>query len=658
MRSVIVFSLTLILLTCCTTGVMAAQRGLFLLGQYRQWVDLSYQYDGTQAETNSSGQHRFTEDYHFDIAYAVYNPRILNGRFTADVRTDQTKFTGTGTSPGISSGVGFLYNLAGVAFDRSSHPIDFFTTSSISEEPQEFTRGYQVKTDAYGAGLSLLNTHLPLRVSFDRLTNETDGLPVDFRQTHNRVLINLSHKYGSRSLTQLDISAVKDTYQALTGANSGFTNNYSFSLGNNLSLLPSSRNLTLDSHLKVVEQSGDNPSNEWNVQESLLWQPGKALTSGLDYTHDNLEYSGLNQQSDNGRAWVQHRLFESLTTGMEVRARRDTLSSGYEQEVAGRFSLNYKKVLPSSSLLTLEGYEQYGVTDRRFGDGRLTAVNESHQANAFFQPFTLKNPNVDLTSIVIRNKDPLANQNQPYVEGTDYQVQTVGNLTQIATFPGSRIKEGATLLVTYAYTVDPAVQFATNAHSASGNLWLFSNKYRFYGRWEEVTFDLLSGRADQVNLPAQRAYHFGFETKVDELFMGLEYTNIDSDNDKEQSIQGTLRYTGQLGTDNYSVFVTDRYTLIEPTAFTGPGTSERDENNLNAGGIYNTRLFNSILCSVAANYFNVRGLYDRDDFSGSLRLSWGMGKLRIMLLAQAYFRDNAGSWTSDEHVRFNLTRYF
>ena len=136
-----------LLLIMLPDNALAAKRGLILLGNFRHWTDLSYDYDGQTFEAggqnSSTRQQRFEEDYFFLFDYAILHPRILHGQFAGDLKLHQQLFSLQDSSTS-TFGSSLLYKLSGTALDRSPMPIRFTNGIELINVQQEFSRSYDV----------------------------------------------------------------------------------------------------------------------------------------------------------------------------------------------------------------------------------------------------------------------------------------------------------------------------------------------------------------------------------------------------------------------------------------------------------------------------------------------------------------------------------
>lgn len=650
---------------------VAAPRGLFILGDFNHWVELEYRYDGQETktkETSSRSQNYFKEEYNGQIAYAILDPRLWRGKLSAGVSLDQGYYSSNASSRS-SSGRSFKYNFTGAALEKSAFPLHLFGRSELIHAQREFSNPYDINLDTYGLNFSLKNRYLPVRLDYTRTTTETTGLVSDRIQESDTVSLEMSHNLGKISHTNGRISFFDNNSKSKLTDIAAENKTYEASLRNQLSLSKSIAGRTLISHLlarqETWEQNIDRQEvKTYTLEEQVVWPFGRALTSGVNYSFTSRESFRGKDQYHNGRIWIQHRLFESLTTQLDGDFRKDDLVTGTEQNVAGAIGLLYQKKLPWDSQFQLNFNQLYQVTDRNQSGVSQLLVDEPHTAVAdpvipgLVPPILLRNGNVAPESIVIRNADPSVRL-LPYVVNVDYGVQQTGLQTQIVILPGSDIVVGDNLLINYLYLANPQVGYSTSTRRIGFNLPLFNYLYRFYGSWLDSRQELLSGRADLIRLTGQTAYKLGFETNRLYFSCGAEYEDVDSDQDKHQTILGFLRHSHRFGRGTLSLYTSDAYTKTRPNSFTGSGVPDRTVNSLSAGGTYSAQLFSTAQMSFTAKYFNLSGdALGRDDVSLGLNIRWNYGKISVSLLSQVNWRMLPGTTTRDEYLRLHLTRYF
>ncbi len=637
---------------------MAAKRGLILLGNFRQWVDLSYNYDAQTSETagtsTSSSQQRVEEDYHFLFDYAIYHPRLLRGQFAGDLKLDQ-QYISLQNSSSSTYGTGLLYKLSGTALDRTPLPISFANSLEFNNVQQEFARSYDLTVSTNSAGFSLNNKFLPVNFSYTSTSSETSGLVTDRIENNEIVLLNMTNAVANLSQTNFNLQHSKvDTI--LKGTSETFpSRSFEVNLHNVLNFPKEGKSRNLDSTLQLHQQAGVTEYSSITLAESLTWELGKALSSSLGYSYNyrNAPQAGT-ETSHEGHFQLQHRFVQSVATQLELSARRDNLSIGTEQEMGGGLGVSYQKKLPAESSVQVNFTQRYMVNERNLINSDITVFDEPHTVAPPALIF-LNKPDVIPGSVIVRN----AVTGVPFTLTIDYNLVPFGAQTEIVIVPGGGINVGDTLLVTYAYRANPQISFATTTRRLSVNLPLFNYAYRFYGHYATMNQDLLSGQADITTLVNSREYQLGVECKRNRLTFGGEYGNFDSDQDKHEYYEGHARIHRQFGVNSLGLNVSDRYTITYPTSFSSAAIGTTKQNTITAGAVYNRPLIDTAQLLMTGNYISTRGsILNRDNAMVMVNVRWNHGKLMLSLNGQVNWQFLPGNTTRDDHLRLQVTRYF
>lgn len=639
-----------------TPGAALAQvTRVISLSNIQQSVDTSYRFDASQSQLASSTQHGLQEDYHFTIDYSIYKARLLHGQIALDLQADQNYFSGGGGASRGSYGLGLLYDINGVFLDRFPYPVTFNFSSQLTEVPREFAPSYQQQTDTVSLGVSLASRKLPTAFNYTRSSNETSGLEINRKMKSESFSFGASHSLMRLSDTQLSVIGTSLDLATSDGAENDHSGNLESTLNNTLTFSTSELSRVLYSRARVVNQSGNNESRSMELGESLNWDLGRALTSGADYTLSNREGIKESSQTTNtGRLWLQHRLFKSLTTRLDLNASDNSLATGSDRTVYGGLSLTYQKILPSEGRLQLQGNQQYGVTSSRLSDNTLPVFAEQHTVGPLLL-VTLDRPNVDPDSpIEVWN----AARTRKY-ELSDYEVVNNGTVTEliIKVGPLASISPGELLSIDYDYLVNSDITYSSTSRGLGTDLSFLNNKYRMFANWDTSRQDLISGKADQINLTGTDNYRTGVETRFESGSLATEYSRSDSSSDLSQSLSATLLHSGKYGPGAYTLSVADRYVRTESNSLTAK-TPRRSTNVVSAGGSYTRVLDNSVVLTTTANYLGTMGFVDSNNLSLSLGLRWNIRRLTITMLTRANLRYASGNLTSDEHLQLRLSRYF
>lgn len=658
---VLLTSILLILLP--GNNALAAQKGLFLMENLTQSVNLSYQYNrqdvsGGGSHTSAS-QNRFQEFYNFDIKYAIYNPRILNGRISAKARADQDFLSSNAAPSSSSSGAGFQYYLDGLFLERGYTPIQFFSGSELTHVQNSFSPGYDLTVDSMGIGTSIRNRIVPITVEYRRYANETSGLSEDRTQTNDQVSVRAKHTVPSVSQTDLDLFRTNSRSEPKGGRGAVDTNRSAeASLINDLTW--KDNRYSVRSALRFRDELHLGKTENFDWQESFSWRLGPALHLGLGYNNSSSTFESsitnisASRTSNAGKIWLTHKLYRNLTSQLEVNARQADLTNGKEKEYSGTLSFNYVRSLPNNGSLNLRYSELLTVIDRDLTSGETLAPSEPLTVQLLGQNL-LQQPNVVVDAIIVRDADPNI-RIIPYVRGVDYEIIQIGAFTGFNfSIAGSQITDGKNLLITYSFLVNPSIKYQTSSRKFGASLSL-SGRHIIYGDFARSEQELLSGRTDLLQLNSATNYTLGFSSEIGRLSFGIQNAYINSTLDKHSSYEGFVRYSHFFPQSTLLCQSRDRYTLYGVTA---ANRNERSENVFNVTVNYTKPLFRNAIAIASATYTNTRGgAIVRDDAELGVNFQWGYGKIYLTLAGKIYWRDLAGTTSLDNQASVQVARYF
>jgi hypothetical protein len=644
------------LLTFSAVNATAASEGLFLLANFRQVAHLSYKFDRYHLERGTTSRHTAYEDYSFKGDYAILEPGLLNGNFTLGARLKQNYSPDSSSDRTFTLDRGLFYDIRGVFAEKSAYPLGFFLNSKMEEISDGFGQNYQLDTRNWGLHQTVKSNFLPSTVSFIRTESKTEGLAIDRQSTQDNLTFSVKH---NRSISETNFEALfsREDYAATTVNEKEFRKSSELNLRNKLAWRDGDKARNLNSVVKYWQSIGLNDRTNFSWSENLYWDLGKALRSGLSYGFSDSE-SGPNQrQSNTGRAWLRHELYKSLTTNLEGYAREVRFFPGSEQQLGGQASLGYRKILPAQSLLSANVHGQYQISDRDFAAATLAFFDEVHTVS-FTEPLFLENPDVIAASVVVWNQN-LAIRATPYIKDVDFRLIQSGDRTEVVvtSFDLSNIiPEETVLIISYEVVVDPDVKFASKSWGTDAQVRLWENRFRFYGSYDQSKNTMLSGESSRVGLENLRTvFRLGAEAKEKGYTLSGEYMNTDSVTTRAQSLVARLHYSGEWHNGKTTYYLENRYWWYDVSA----GQREIDDRNtLKVGGDYRKTIFGDVVFSTWANYLTSMGKVDSELINVGADVRWQYRRLVFSLRGWSGFRRFGGDWASEDHVRFDLTRYF
>ncbi|HEY5512726.1 MAG TPA: hypothetical protein VIK40_03695 [Geomonas sp.] len=653
--------LVLVLLLVLPASAYCQQYSLFLLGNFEQSLALSYDYAGrndsyAQGRTNTSSQHRFEETYHIALPYAILSPRILKGSLALDFGFNQGFFSNSGSPSGSDSRLDFQYRIDGLLLDRTGTPARFAYSSTISHVQQEFSSGYDLLTDVRSLGFSIKNKRVPVVANYTETSNTTSGLPQDTVQHNRNFFIGANNKWKEFSNTQ-GIISFTDSSSSIQGSDLAPTSgrSYNMSFSNALSWGGSGKEKQFSTQYNYLGSAGLFTQTSSGLGLSYSQALGRALHYGVGYQNSTAESQGNHSNTNSGNAWVEQKLFENLLTRIDVNAHKDDASNGTEQEVTGTLNIAYQKKLPRDSSCGITYQQQIDVLDRNFTTA--TAPADETLTVDSFNGNLLKFSFVDQASIVVHNPEKIS---VPYVAGTDYFLEPVGNRTRLTFIGSPSISGGDKLQVTYNYTVNPSISFETDSRAVGASLSLFRSRYNLRGSYSESQQHLLSGEADSLRLEKQKSYTLGADTRWDRASLSLNYNLSQSSQTQQQGVEGTATHDRDFAAGTATFQVRDSYTTAQREGVDlGGGTETTSANTFNLGASFKTVLFGNIATLLRTSYTHTGGSgASRDFYNLGVNMNTSYRRFVITLRSQLNWQSLVDYTTRSESVRLDITRFF
>lgn len=631
--------------------------GFLLLGNFRQWASLAYEYNGHKGSTPGSGTstNHFMEKYHFTIDAGIIDPSLLKLQLDSDIWFDQSSFARETGGEQSSKSFRYQYSLVGSAFDRKPYPMTIISSRQLETIVTPLIPTFNIDSTQNGVNIALQNSVVPVWFQYMRTTADTSGLRQDYSTTADSFNLRARHDIQRITYTDANISVFRQ-HQTTAGLQPTTSRNYGITLNNNINF-DRAQKYSLASGISVQEgKNGDIPQKNLDWTETLSARFGKALSGKLANRYNLNETIGFDNRKQSFKintltGTLSHKLGESLETRIGGRYRETDIFGGIETAYAGSVGALYTKKLPKTSNLTLSVTGEHEITERNVFASQLSIRDEAHTMGTDTDFIALNV--VPLFKVVsVRNADP--NFPEPYEEGIDYAVNTAfGGIDIIDPL---KFLPGTVVLISYIVHIDASTRkYSTDAFSATGNLSLFSNHYRLAASFASNEQNLIAGQTTNLGLNSTRSAQVHFDANYPSNTFSLEYGNYASNASNYTYFEGgwqSMRGFLPLG---ISLRARDRYTIYDQTR-SNRGYSV---NTAEIGSSFSRALTSWAQLSLSANYVNTRGenisrdyAYFRVDMKGRF------SRLLINLIGQSIFRIRSAETIRDDYFRIDLTRYF
>jgi hypothetical protein len=341
-------------------------------------------------------------------------------------------------------------------------------------------------------------------------------------------------------------------------------------------------------------------------------------------------FSGTTSDSiqNYGAAGIQHQLFESLSSGVELHGSTLDSTSGdssFDLKSAGLSgTINYNKRLGDWGRLFVANSTGYTLNEEQTSGSELILPDESHivPANGLFQ---LGQPRV-LAILSVTDTNGISLQ-----EGGDYTVNRSLDPWQIHVDSSGplHVHPGSTVRVAYSVRSNPSGRYSTLANQSQLSLRFWRDMMNVF-----VRYGLTDNRASSSDFLLQDEEEF--QTGADFNWRGLalhgDYTDHHSTLFNSKGYNLSENYARNLsGQSSLGVDLSQQWTTFS----SGAGATATETQRLsfyNFMAHYNWHPFVRVSLNVEAGYRRQRGLgFDQDLFAVRSYLNWTVGKLEFRL---------------------------
>jgi len=406
--------------------------------------DYLYEHDTNQQQGTTTGttDNRFQETLNMLTDAYVLSPNLAYINLGGTFGLQQESFDGPGGKQ-YTTGVLDGWDVSTTFLRNEVAPLTLYTRRTEQLITPDFSPSLDSTDTTYGGSLDIRSNSVPtqiqiyqendLQTQFGGMTNYQ--LTQDVAHWHTDVIdlknqtLAWDYTYQNTSEQEQDSPTIR--YQS-----------HNASLNDVLYFGPQNAS-SLTSSAAVTEQTGNLAFGQIRLDENLRVQHSSDFQTHYDYSLDQSNISGIEQISNQLDAGFVHHLFESLTTTGDVGGSLLNETGGSEvEQLFGKLDFNYRKTVPYGLLLAnLDLGWQWLYSPQ--GTSETPIINQPETFNNT-QPITLTQTNIDPASIVV-----LSSAGVPYLKGTDFTVNTVGNLIQIQRILGGLIPPDGSVLLDY-----------------------------------------------------------------------------------------------------------------------------------------------------------------------------------------------------------------
>lgn len=335
---------------------------------------------------------------------------------------------------------------------------------------RDFSSNSETFSSNAGFIVNLRNSFLPVHIKYDyenwkqkelfydrEFFNENSNLNL----TTNKILFGiLKNKAG------INYSSFERKYSISNITTT--SKNLDFNLTTSASIdAPLKVNFT--SFIWALRRMGFDASSRIQVYESLLFNLPYNVKVYTNLQHNSSQYIQLTSTQNSFSLGINHKLYESLFSSAELSFTDTKQNEATEKIPKAEVGFNYTKKIPAGRFNLSYHYTREYKT-KNSPQALLIVKDEVHILNDA-DIVLLDNPNVQLTSIVVKSNDGTI----VYREGFDYYIIDRGEFLELRRVLGGQISEGESVLVDYVTIREPSFSYTSHQQNISTSVILFNN---------------------------------------------------------------------------------------------------------------------------------------------------------------------------------------
>jgi len=378
----------------------------------------------------------------------VFGQRLVTFTPNLTLGFAQDKLATGGESETLASKL-LAYDLSAIVFPDKPYNLKLFTSKSDTFMPLRFGGGTEVDVSNRGATFNLTGSILRSVFAYweRRLQVRSTGIGSKDRHEFRK---NLSYR-GTGAWDRNNLSLLLEFEDvddkifpdfSFASRNADIYHRYSPS---------TKRHLT--SSFRQSRRDGRLQEELTYLEERLQLQFDEGFSGQFSYRYRDREAGDREAVEHRVSAAVDHQLYDSLRTSGLIEAGWQDRDDGEQTGMGARLAVGYTKILRWRARMTADWVLRYEQRADRSETGERQVVGEEHVARLGL-PLPLEQPHVIEGSIVVTD----AGARTIFVPGVDYDVRTVGIITEVTPSVDGAIGEGEPLRVDYRVLSPRAVR--------------------------------------------------------------------------------------------------------------------------------------------------------------------------------------------------------
>ena len=494
---------------------------------------LMLELEGDETRTRLPGSREtrdVTEDWTPSIGFglegSVYHPRLLqfNGDFELGL-TQGKRRRDRGDAGVVEDDREFSvqrYNASLLFLRAKPYSLTVFGRRDVEQRDYDQFNRFDVDRDTYGARLR----HVSTRLNWDlRVARTTEDVTNTDRPTHDdETLLTLDASYRRASDDRTSLRYSNRDFAREEAGLAGYdgVQQTLYVLDEAAFAGPAARLLSSLNLTDLNESHAD--SRSLTLREDYRRQPRPALGQGATYQYDRREAADVTTDQHEGEVYVEHRLFESLESRLDVQVEHSETREPGASDTSLRYGPgwgeHYAKRLGDAGRLGLDLELRLDRMERDAQGGSLRVLDESLQLTDG-RPAVLSQPDVRRDSIVVTDVGGA----RFYTEGFDYRVVPRGAFTEIQRVFGGAIPNGSVVRVDYTTRGAASDDLYRQEQRIGFELDLYERLLYLHGARRAV----LHSSGDALVFQDHREHVLGVKSRWAGLEVGAEQVDYESD---------------------------------------------------------------------------------------------------------------------------------
>lgn len=435
----------------------------------------------------------FEESLETDFKGSIYHPNLLAFDINLEngLSQNREKFQPNLTGKLTNSPLNYFHILTSF-LSKKPYAFSLFADKSREVQNREFFERQIINSTRYGGNFGFKNDFIPAGLSFSN-SEKTIDRASRASQVFRDDQLSLRLNNDSKFLGETFFDFTQDKFSRIeSGATDQKGTSRDFSLLNQKFLSEDERK-SLYSALRFYDITGTSENSTLSLDENLNIKHSEYLDSSYTYNFSDKSSAGAKTRDNRVSAALRHRLYESLTSSLNPYYFKSN-ATGFSRDSYGlSWDEDYLKRLGKIGKLNLGAGVTYSGEKRKSLDSIFSIIDEAYTLTDGTVTL-LDKPRVDTQTVVVTNTAGTVT----YILDVDYQLNSVGERTQIQRILGGGIANGQDVLVDYQAKSNPSLTYNTLSDNFRIRMDFLDELIGIYYRSSKESYSNVSSEEDVI----------------------------------------------------------------------------------------------------------------------------------------------------------------